>query len=136
MFNRNKTTRLILYASPLGTLVAGAILFAHQNAFKPTTPPVQLVSLDAGKIAEPLASSNALIQPAAIDNAAPVENFAGFDFSPLPPFAAIPVAPVPFEDGYPEPVTNTKTPKTTDAPSSGAQVAHAPRTAPAEECRP
>jgi len=107
MFNRNKTAKLILYASPLGTLLAGAILFAHQNAFKPATPPVQLVSLDAGKSAEPLASANSLIQPAAIENATPVENLVGFDFSPLPSFAAIPVAPVPFEDGYPEPSSNT-----------------------------
>jgi predicted transglutaminase-like cysteine proteinase len=105
MFNRNKTTKLILYASPLGTLVAGAILFGHPTlSFKPVTPPVQLVSIEAGKTAE-AASQNTLIQPTAIQNATPVENFAALD-SPLPQLAALPANPIPFEDGYPEPASN------------------------------
>jgi predicted transglutaminase-like cysteine proteinase len=48
-----KTTRLFLFASPIGALLAGSIVFTHPDSFlHPGVLPIQPVALEIGKPAE------------------------------------------------------------------------------------
>ena len=75
MFDRSKTTRLVLFASPIGALVAGSIFFAHPEAYLyPRDSAVQPVALESGKSTAPLSNPGiTLIQPASLEGATPVE---------------------------------------------------------------
>jgi len=75
MFNRTKTTRLVLFASPIGALVAGSIFFARPDVFyNPGVLPIHPVALESAKSAEPLSNpAITLIQPTALESATPAE---------------------------------------------------------------
>ena len=85
MFNRIKNARLVLFASPIGALIAGSIFLSQPYDFRnPAFSPIQPIALESGYPAELNPNPIALVQPAAFENAALAEPLPNLALPTLP----------------------------------------------------